>query len=116
MLVGGIAAPLLYAGANQVNAIVPFSIDGQTTVSLEVIRNGRRSDVKQARLSRTGPAIFSYPGPGLYPDLYVRMLNQDGSINGPDTPAKLGSVVTVYTSGLGITMPDGEDGKLRILI
>src|SRR5437899_12081174 len=43
------------------------------------------------------------------------MVNQDGSINGPDHPARLGSIVTVFASGLGITAPEGEDGKVADL-
>lgn len=112
VLIDGISSPLLYAGAKQVNAVVPFSVDGRTSVSLEVVRNGRRSDLFSRSLGRIGPAIFSYAGSEFIPDLYARMLNEDGSINGLGRPAKLGSVVTVYANGLGITAPGGEDGKV----
>lgn len=110
-----VAAPLLFAGDKQINAIVPFAVDGHTTVSVEVQRNGSLSDVLTAPLGRIGPAILSYAGPGPIPDLYVRMVNQDGSVNGPNHPAGPGSLVTVFASGLGITDPDGEDGKVADL-
>jgi uncharacterized protein (TIGR03437 family) len=40
------------------------------------------------------------------------MLNADGTINGPQSPAQLGSIVTIFGSGMGLTSPAGEDGKV----
>jgi uncharacterized protein (TIGR03437 family) len=34
--------------------------------------------------------------------------NQDGSINGPDNPASIGQVVSIYATGYGPLNPDGS--------
>jgi uncharacterized protein (TIGR03437 family) len=41
-------------------------------------------------------------------------LNQDGSINSPDNPAPLGSIVTLYTTGAGQMQPPVPDGKIAV--
>ncbi len=42
-------------------------------------------------------------------------LNQDGSLNSPANPARLGSIVALWGTGAGITTPLGEDGALAPL-
>ena len=37
---------------------------------------------------------------------------QDGSINSPDNPATLGSVVTLYITGAGQMQPPVPDGQI----
>jgi uncharacterized protein (TIGR03437 family) len=40
------------------------------------------------------------------------VFNQDSSENGALNPAPKGSVVTIYATGAGQTIPDGDDGRL----
>lgn len=40
------------------------------------------------------------------------ILNQDGSVNTPNNPAQVGSVVALFGTGEGATNPSGTDGKL----
>jgi uncharacterized protein (TIGR03437 family) len=50
------------------------------------------------------PAIFTSGSQGA-------ILNQDGSVNTPSNPAKLGSVVSIYATGAGslpVDLPDGQ--------
>ena len=42
----------------------------------------------------------------------LNITNQDGTPNSADHPAKAGSVVTLYVSGLGVTTPPSVDGLL----
>ena len=43
VLIGGVAAPILYAQANQVNAVVPYEIANTTSTALQVaIRDSLR--------------------------------------------------------------------------
>jgi uncharacterized protein (TIGR03437 family) len=43
----------------------------------------------------------------------LSIVNQDGSVNSADHPAKSGSVITLYVSGLGQTSPPGTDGLVN---
>jgi uncharacterized protein (TIGR03437 family) len=40
----------------------------------------------------------------------LNVVNQDGTVNSADHPAKAGSVIMLYVSGLGQTNPQGDDG------
>jgi uncharacterized protein (TIGR03437 family) len=40
------------------------------------------------------------------------ILNQDGTINGPQNPAGPGSIIVIYATGGGLTDPAYEDGEL----
>ena len=42
------------------------------------------------------------------------VLNEDGSFNGPERPAKRGSVIVFYATGEGATAPDGVDGRVAV--
>lgn len=110
VLINGKSAVLLYVGANQVNAIVPFDLDEQASAGLQVVRNGLRSDTFGKLLGHYGPAILSIPAGGT--SGWAVMINADGTINGPNSRAKAGSVVTIFASGLGRTDQAGEDGKV----
>ena len=109
VLVNGLPAPLLFVRKDQINAIVPFELEGQDTIRLEVATNGNWSDVFPALLAYYAPAPFSL---ALSSGLYARMLNQDGSINDASHPAKLGSIVSLFVTGLGATVPPGTDGAI----
>ena len=37
-------------------------------------------------------------------------INEDGSLNGADHPAPVGSIVSLYLTGAGVTNPPADDG------
>ncbi len=58
------------------------------------------------------PGIFSYDRSGSGPGA---ILNQDYSVNSAARPAAKGSVVAIYCTGAGITVPASTDGALATL-
>jgi uncharacterized protein (TIGR03437 family) len=108
VVVNGTPAPLLYLGANQINAVAPYEIAnnvGQNVV-VEVNDNGVDSNQFSVGVVATAPAIFSLGnGQGA-------ILNQDGSVNGPGNPAARGSYIQIYGTGEGQTSPSGVDGQI----
>lgn len=114
--VNGVAAPLLYVSAKQINAIVPFDLAGQEAARVVVTNGGIASDPWVTQIGYYGPGIFSYPLAG-YPTMrFAVMLNADGTLNDATHPAKPGTVVTFYATGTGATDPAGEDGAQAGLI
>jgi uncharacterized protein (TIGR03437 family) len=89
VLFNGIPATLLYAGANQVSAIVPEGLANQTKTQVSVEHNGVPSG------TLTIPVAASAPG------LFTVAENQDLSINSASNPAVPGSVVVLYGTGFG---------------
>jgi uncharacterized protein (TIGR03437 family) len=106
----GVPAPILYASATQVNAIVPFTTYGRVSTNVEVDYNGVPSDLLTLTLAEQVPEVFLYH---VTPTSTAQLVvNADGSLNSQSNPAKPGSYVTFYMSGLGRTTPAGTDGHL----
>jgi trimeric autotransporter adhesin len=106
VLVNGTPAPILYTGATQVAAIVPFFTTGKTA-QVSVIYQGQVSTAVSAALAPAAPGIFTldFSGKG-----QAAAINQDNSINGPAHAANAGTVVALYLTGGGQTNPGGTDG------
>jgi uncharacterized protein (TIGR03437 family) len=104
----GIPAPLLYAQANQINAIVPFEVAGkrQTVVGLQYFGTVATSATLLVAQSATG--IFTAGGPGTQ----IAALNQDGTSNSPANPAARGSIVSMWATGMGLLTQSYADGQI----
>jgi len=105
----GAAAPLLYTSSTQVGALVPFSVSaGSGAVTVKVSYAGNSATYVTAGADST-PAIFSLDSSGGGPGA---ILNQDGRVNSPQHPARIGSTIVFYATGLGKTDPPSEDGEV----
>jgi uncharacterized protein (TIGR03437 family) len=93
-----IPAPLISVQANSITCFAPFEISQSTQVS--VVFNGQRSNAVRNAVVSIAPQILS-------------IANQDGTPNSASSPAKLGSVVAHYMSGLGVTNPLSVDGLVN---
>ncbi|MDP8983103.1 MAG: hypothetical protein M3O35_21205 [Acidobacteriota bacterium] len=108
VLVDGMAAPLLYVSATQINAVAPYALAAKNgkTVFVQVITSGIPGSVFPVTVTDTAPGIFySVGGQGA-------ILNQDQSINGANNPALKGSYVSIFMTGEGQTNPVVPDGHL----
>jgi uncharacterized protein (TIGR03437 family) len=105
VLLNGTPVPLLWTGADQVNAVVPFEIASAQTISIQVRANGATSNTVQLQELPTEPAVITHTGS-------AAALNQDGSINSQANPAQLGSIVSVFLNGAGLENPTPTDGTL----
>ncbi len=109
VLFDGTAAPLLYAGSNQINAIVPYGVSGKTATQLTITAQGKTIAAVTQAVAATAPAIFTlnFTGSGA-----GAILNQDSSVNSPSNPAVKGTVISIFASGAGQTNPPGVDGQV----
>ena len=105
----GIAAPLLYVSPHQINVQAPFEISGKTQTNLQLARGGSPVDTRALAVVASAPTIFQVPiavgdCPNIYPGATeILAINQDGSRNSCSHPAPLGSTVTFFVNGLGVT-------------
>jgi uncharacterized protein (TIGR03437 family) len=109
VLFDGTPAPLLYAGPDQINAIVPYAVSGNASTQVQIAREGRVVAGLTVPVLAAAPAIFTLDSSGVGPGA---ILNQDGSINSSANPADRGSVVVIFATGAGQTDPPGRDGQL----
>jgi uncharacterized protein (TIGR03437 family) len=110
VLVNNYPCPLLYVSATQINAIAPYEIASAVGdfASIEVINNGVPGTVWFVGVAPTNPGIFSFDnGKG-----QAAVLNQDNSVNGAANPAARGSIIQIFATGEGQTMPPGVDGAI----
>jgi uncharacterized protein (TIGR03437 family) len=88
----GSAAILLYVGATQINLQVPASLGSKTSATLVVTVDGSSSAPLTVALAPVWPAIFPHA-----------VLNQDYTENKAGTPAKAGSVLQIFATGIPIS-------------
>ena len=108
VLFGSVAAPITYASAGQINAIVPYEMAGQSQATIEVqSQSGSASQTVQIANAAPGAYTLNSGGSG-----QAAAFNQDHSINAPSNPAAKGSYVTIYFTGGGQTNPPGVTGSV----
>jgi uncharacterized protein (TIGR03437 family) len=102
-------APIVYTSQNQIAAIVPYAVANKQTTQMQVELNGQKSNAVSMAVGTASPAFFTANASGIGPGA---ILNQDGNVNSPSNPGVRGSVVILYVTGEGSTIPAGVDGKL----
>jgi len=109
VLFDNVPAPLVYAQANQISAVVPYGVSGKTATQVQVVYQGQTSTALKVPVVSAIPGIFTidYSGKGA-----GAILNQDGTVNSASNPAAAGSYISVYATGEGQTNPPGVDGTL----
>jgi uncharacterized protein (TIGR03437 family) len=107
----GVAAPILYASAGQLNVVAPYAIasntSGSTSVRVEYL--GAFSPAISRPVLAAQPGIFTLNSQGTGP---AAVLNKDYSVNSATNPAARGDYVMIYATGEGVTSPAGADGLI----
>jgi uncharacterized protein (TIGR03437 family) len=109
VLFDGVVAPLLYVSATQVNAVVPYEVAGCTQTTMQVMYQGTSSMGTALPCASAAPGLFTFNASGTG---QAAAANQDGTFNGPLSPAAKGSYVTLYFTGGGQTSPPGVTGSI----
>jgi uncharacterized protein (TIGR03437 family) len=106
----GVPAPLLYASAGQVNAVVPYSVAGHSTTQLQLEYLGASSAPVTLPVAVTAPGVFSLQSSGKGPGAILNA--RDESVNSASNPAARGDWVSIYATGAGLMSPANPDGWL----
>ncbi len=112
IFINGVPAPLIYVQDSQAAAVTPASLAGQQATTITVVRNGVASAPAEVFVNAASPGVFTQDASGAGP---AAVLNQDESINSKSNPAASGSVVSLFVTGTGATMPVLPDGSLAPL-
>src|SRR5271157_602714 len=92
--INGIAVPLGYVSPTQINAQVPYEI-GPGTAQLTFASNGLTGSPVGLTIQPASPGVFADTS-GRAPAIH-----QDGTLNSPANPARVGSFISVYLTGQG---------------
>ena len=111
VLVNGTAAPLIYAGPQQIIFQMPYEA-GAGSASVVAVSNGIKSASVSVTVQQAAPFILTYG------NNRAVIVNEDGSVNAAGNGAKPGSVVVAYLIGSGPLdnpIPTGELAPLSPL-
>lgn len=109
VLFDGVPAPMIYAVAGQVSAVVPYSVSGKQTTNVQVEYKGVQSDVFTVDVAASAPGLFTIDASGKGQGAF---LNQNNTVNSATNPVARGQYIILFATGEGATNPDGVDGKL----
>jgi uncharacterized protein (TIGR03437 family) len=101
----GKPGPLIWVQDAQINVTVPWSVAGPTS-QVCVSYNNVNTNCLNWPVAQAAPGVVTVDG------THAAALNQDGSINSPMNPAKSGSIVSIFATGLGPISPPQADGVL----
>lgn len=91
-LFNNLAGTIFFSNDTQLNLLVPAALAGQTTAQLVVTVDGQSSAAATVPLAPFAPGIFA-----------GGVLNQDGSVNSASNPAKGGTEMQIFATGLSGT-------------
>jgi uncharacterized protein (TIGR03437 family) len=103
-----IPSPILLSYSFEVKAQVPYEVAGHTSTSVRLAYRDVPSNKITLPLIDSAPEIFT--APGSLTD--AAALNQDGTINSQTNPAQPGSIVVLFATGSGVTVPPSTTGAL----
>jgi endo-1,4-beta-xylanase len=101
ILFDDIPAPLIYARAGQVGAIVPFGVAGKKSAQVQYRYKGVNSNTVTVPVLAQKPGLFTINASGTGPAAILDSSN----------PVARGSIVSVFLTGAGRTEP-GTDGQI----
>jgi len=109
VFINGTAAPLVYARADQVLAVVPFAVSGQQLAHIQVQYQNKTTPPFTTLVADTMPGLYTLDGTGVGQGA---ILNEDTSLNTPANPADRGGIVVLWATGQGLTDPDWAEDAL----
>jgi uncharacterized protein (TIGR03437 family) len=105
--IGRTPLPLLYASQGQINALVPFGLNINTTYQLLIQRDQTYSSPVPVNIADAQPGAFLSGGSAIAVDSRG---TAPAFLVTPSAPAQAGDVLVFYCAGLGITNPPVGDG------
>jgi len=91
--------------------VVPYELAPFRSAGVVLKFQTQSSNGVTLTVSTTQPGIFTLNSSGTGPGAII---NQDGTVNSPTSPAHAGNVVVIYMTGEGQTVPPGVTGKVTV--
>jgi uncharacterized protein (TIGR03437 family) len=98
----GVPAPMFYAQYGQLNLQVPYTVAGNTVTQVQTLYQGSPTGSLDLAVADASPAVFPV------------VVNLDGSTNSAIDPTALGSILTFYATGEGLTNGPNVSGQAAV--
>ena len=102
--VDGSPTEVFYSSSTQINFLLPPSVSGEQSASLQIQCGGLKSPMLKLPVLNVQPAIFTVGQNG---SGQAAIVNQDGSLATATPP---GTYIQIYGTGFGMLKPAGPDG------
>ena len=109
LLFDGTAAPVIYAQTGQSSFIVPYSVAGKATTTVQYVYRDAFSNSVTVPVAATAPALFSIDSSGTGPGA---ILDAAFHLNSAANPARAGDTVLLFATGAGALDAPAPDGGL----
>jgi uncharacterized protein (TIGR03437 family) len=110
LTIGGIDAPLFYAGTGQVNAQLPFELT-PGTLSQVVARQIPASGAELDAVPQPIVVGTAYPGIFIASGTQGAILNVSNQVVNSANPATAGDIIVIFCTGLGVVTPAATTGQ-----
>lgn len=108
LTVNGVPVPMLYASSEQINAQMPYQVDGNVTLILRT--PGGVSDNFNLTILPAAPSIFRSGTNGVETQLPAIVRARNNELVTVSNPIHRDDVITIYLTGMGNTTPAVEAG------
>jgi len=108
LTVNGITIPMLFVSSNQINGQLPFTVDGNSTMTLHT--PGGVSDNFNFTIFSAAPSIFRSGTAGPETGLATIYRADNGQLVTPTNPLHPNDSIVIYATGLGRTSPAVDAG------
>ena len=108
LAVNGVAVPMLFVSPAQINAQLPFQVDGNVTMILRT--PGGVSDNFNLMLLPGAPSVFRTGMAGPETGIPTIVRDHNGELVTLSNPIHYNDVLTIYLTGLGRTSPEVQAG------
>ncbi len=105
VLIGGLPAPLLSVSREAITAVAPFALTPGKHLTAAVSTASGTAPDYPAVVFPAWPMIFRFTSTSA-------VLNEDGTVNSEANPARPGSVVSAWVTGMGTVDPLPADGAV----
>ncbi|MCC6587727.1 MAG: serine hydrolase [Bryobacterales bacterium] len=109
VLFDGVPAPLIYSDWSQISTVVPYEMEGRTTVTVQVEQNGEPGPRSVIGIADGSPALFTVGAAGRG---QAAAVNEDGTYNTAASAVPRGSIIILFATGLGVTTPRVATGEV----
>jgi uncharacterized protein (TIGR03437 family) len=105
LTVNGVPTPVLFVSPTQINAQIPYNVDGSVTMILRT--PGGVSDNFNLQVRPSAPSVFRSPNDA---NVATVVRQRNGEVVTLSNPIHRGDHITIYLTGLGRTNPAIEAG------
>jgi uncharacterized protein (TIGR03437 family) len=108
LTVNGVPLPMLFVSSTQINAQLPFNVEGSATMVLRT--PGGISDNYLFSILPAAPSVFRSGTAGPDTGIATIVRTENNQLVTPTNPIHPGDTITIFATGLGRTTPNVDAG------